>query len=54
MYYCILCKELHPLSYKEQEMIFKSGFHYYSSDLYPAGLCKLEPYPQPKEQPATA
>ncbi|MCS7459736.1 DUF3973 domain-containing protein [Paenibacillus doosanensis] len=54
MYYCILCKQLHPLGFSEREFVFKSGFHYFSSNLYQAGVCAKEPYTLPKEQPATA
>ncbi|WP_197035426.1 DUF3973 domain-containing protein [Paenibacillus sp. UNC451MF] len=54
MYYCIFCKNLHSFRYTAEEVVFKSGFHYYDSKLYHAGLCQqLQPYCK-NEQPATA
>ncbi|UUZ83598.1 DUF3973 domain-containing protein [Paenibacillus sp. P26] len=42
MYYCIRCGKLHAPKPIKRETIFKSGFHYYDSELYPAGICLAE------------
>ncbi|MDR6880360.1 DUF3973 domain-containing protein [Bacillus sp. 3255] len=38
-YFCVQCKQIHINNYSDQEMIFKSGFHYVNSNLYYAGFC---------------
>ncbi|MDR6884645.1 hypothetical protein J2X61_006448 [Bacillus sp. 3255] len=42
MYYCIKCKEVHLRSESEQILIFISGFHYFNSTIYNAGVCNAE------------
>ncbi|GAA4861095.1 hypothetical protein GCM10023310_45570 [Paenibacillus vulneris] len=54
MYYCICCKYLHSFHHTKEEVVFKSGFHYVQSNLYPAGLCGLGKLYTKEDQPATA
>ncbi|WP_396135518.1 DUF3973 domain-containing protein [Bacillus sp. 3255] len=41
-YFCVQCKQIHIKNYSEQEMIFKSGFHYVNSNLFYAGCCNIQ------------
>nr|WP_282935564.1 DUF3973 domain-containing protein [Paenibacillus sp. RC67] len=54
MYYCIFCKNLHHFNYTKDEVVFKSGFHYFDTKLYHAGLCSQVHVFLKNEQPATA
>ncbi|WP_375295526.1 MULTISPECIES: DUF3973 domain-containing protein [Paenibacillus] len=54
LYFCLHCEKLHRLHYEKQELIFKSGFRYIHSNLYPVGICKPHHSCCGKPHPCTA